>query len=60
MTLKFIAWWNGEPAAGIRAGSEEITIEFKHSVSVTDEDAVAFWRESVAQYFDGAHVEHVR
>jgi hypothetical protein len=59
MTLKFIAWWNGEPAAGIRAGSEEVTITFKHG-TVVDEDAVAYWRDMIAQYFDGAHVEQVK
>ena len=55
-TLKFVAWWNGEPAAGIRSGSEQITIQFKYGVPV-DEDMVAYWRDTVAQYFDGAVVE---
>jgi len=59
MKLKFIAWWNGEPGAGIRSGSEEVTIEFKYGVTM-DEDTIAFWKESVVQYFDGAHVEQVK
>jgi hypothetical protein len=58
VNLKFIVWWNGEPAAGIRSGSEEVTIQFKHGVTL-DEDTVAFWKDSVSQYFDGAHVEQV-
>jgi len=55
-TLKFIAWWASDNSAGLRAGSEELTIQFKHGVPVT-EDTVEYWRDQVSQFFDGAVVE---
>ncbi len=55
-TLRFIAWWNGEPAAGFCPGSEEVTITFKYGMPI-DEDVVAYWRDQVAAFYDGAVVE---
>lgn len=57
--LTYYAEWHGERAAGINPGSEEIEITLKHTDSI-DEDSIEFWRESVAQYFDGAGVQFVR
>lgn len=59
ITLTFYAEWHGERAAGINPGSEEIDITLKHAQSI-GEDEIEFWRDSVAQYFDGAHVQFVR
>ena len=59
VTLTYYAEWHGERAAGINPGSEEIDLTLKYSDSV-DEDTIEFWRESVAEYFDGAHVKFVR
>lgn len=57
--LTYYTEWHGERAAGINPGSEEVEIVLKHVDSV-DEEMIDFWRESIAQYFDGAHVELVR
>ena len=54
--LRFIAWWASDNSAGLCAGSEEVTITFKYGVPVTD-DTVAYWRDQVSQFFDGAVVE---
>lgn len=58
-TLKFVAWWNGEKAAGINPGSEEVTIQFKWGQPL-DEDTVAYWQDMVSQFFDGAYVERIK
>lgn len=54
-TITFDAVWNGELSAGIRSGSEVVTISFEHGCM--DEDAIEFFRECVAEYFDGAGVK---
>jgi hypothetical protein len=53
--LIFHAEWAGERAAGINPGYEKITITFEHGQPL-DEDTVNYWRESVAQFYDGARV----
>lgn len=55
-TLIFHAEWFGEPAAGLRAGYEKITISFEYGGIVLDADTVDFWRESVKDFYDGAKV----
>jgi hypothetical protein len=55
VTLKFYVSWNGEPGAGIRSGSEDVSITFSHTDSV-DSDTVEFFRESLREYYDGAEM----
>lgn len=57
--LTYYAEWHGERAAGINPGSEEVEITLKHTDFV-DEEMINYFRSAVADYFDGAHVTHVR
>lgn len=49
--LQFVASWSGEEAAGLRAGYEEIEINFKYGIEV-DQECVEFWRNCLRDYFD--------
>lgn len=57
--LTYYAEWPGERAAGINSGSEEIDITLKYH-DTANEDMIEFFRETIAEYFDGAHVKLVR
>jgi hypothetical protein len=57
--LIYDASWSGEPNAGIMPGSEEVTIQFKYGQPI-DEDVIEYWREAIAEFYDGAHVEFIR
>ena len=59
ITFTYHAEWAGERAAGINPGSEDVDIVLKHTDYV-DEEAIEFWLDSIAQYFDGAHVTFIR
>ena len=59
VTLTYYAEWHGERAAGINPGSEEVEITLKYH-NFVDEEMVDFFRGVIAEYFDGAHVTHVR
>jgi hypothetical protein len=54
--LTYFAEWRGEPQAGIMAGTNEVTIEFKYDQPL-DAELVEYWRESIAEFYDGATVE---
>jgi len=54
-TIKFFVEWHGEMAAGIRPGSENVSITFEHTDTV-DSDTVEFWHDSLKEYYDGAAV----
>ena len=49
------AAWAGEIGAGIRSGYEKITINFEHGQDL-DEEVIDYWRQSVAEFYDGARV----
>lgn len=53
--LTYEANWSGELAAGIHPGSEEITITFKYDQPL-DSDVTEYWRDSIAEFYDGATV----
>jgi hypothetical protein len=55
-SIKFYVEWAGELAAGIRPGSETVTINFEYGTVVVDREAIEYWRESVSGYYDGATV----
>jgi hypothetical protein len=57
--LKFFAAWDGEPDAGLHAGSEIVSIQFQYGQSL-DEDTIEYWRDAVADFYDGAYVELLR
>lgn len=48
--------WNGEMEAGIRPGSERVTLQLEYTHEV-DADSVEFFRDCLASYFDGAGVK---
>jgi hypothetical protein len=52
--LKFYVCWQGELAAGIRSGFEEVEIRYKYGPLGAEE--VEFWRNSLKECFDGATV----
>lgn len=56
--LTFEAEWHGEMAAGIRPGSETVTIEFVHT-SEFDADTIEYFQDVIREYFDGASVQLV-
>ena len=53
--LRYRVEWNGEQDAGINAGSEDVAIRFSHTKTL-DEEVVEMFRETLLQYYDGAHV----
>jgi len=52
--IVFHAEWQGERAAGIMPGQEQVTIGFEYGP--LDSGAIEYWREAVKDYFDGARV----
>lgn len=58
LTLHYHAEWAGERAAGIHPGSEDLSIVFKYSGS-PDVEMIDYFRDAVAEYFDGAHVKFI-
>jgi hypothetical protein len=56
MTIKFYVEWPGERAAGIRGGSEHVSISFEYG-TVIDSDTVEFFRESLREFFDCRKVQ---
>jgi hypothetical protein len=54
-SLKFEVEWFGEPDAGLRAGSEEVTIKFKYGQPL-DEDTIDYWQGVIADFYEGAGV----
>ena len=54
--LTFNAEWSGELAAGLRAGSEEVTIQFRDGQHL-DADLVEYWQDAIAEFYNGAVVE---
>lgn len=55
ITLKLYAEWPGEPAAGLRGGSEEVTITFAYSDALLEEE-IDLYKSALAQQFDRARV----
>ena len=53
-TLTFDVEWAGEIGAGIRAGSEVVTLQLEFGPA--DAELIEFFREAIAQYYDGATV----
>lgn len=53
--ITYHAEWAGERAAGINPGSEDVTIEFRHGQPV-DADVLNFWKDSIAEFYDGGTV----
>lgn len=54
--IKFTAMWAGESSAGIRAGNEDVAITFSNTLGEPDADTIEYFREAIAEYFDGAKV----
>ena len=54
--IMFDVTWAGEKDAGIRAGSEEVTIQFRYGQPV-DAALIEYWRTAISEFFDGASVE---
>ena len=52
--IVFDVEWDGEMAAGIRAGSEIVTIGFQYGP--VDDEAIEYFASVIADYFEGAMV----
>ena len=52
--IVFDVEWQGERAAGIMPGQEQVTISFLYGP--LDSDDIEYWRGVVEDYFDGAKV----
>lgn len=52
--MVFDVEWHGEMAAGIRPGSEVVTVSFEYGP--VDDDTIEHFAGVIADYFDGATV----